>query len=214
MVSFNIKGPKRIEAMINLIQGIDKNKVTSLSEFQFCQAKFLNGDLVWILKTKIGIEMWGKTETICLAWKYMLNHPDIYTPCGWDVLHSFRMECEEILLTVYPLDIHDATSLWEIGCGWMTKEKDSDYMGREALLYGENKKIFELKKIQAVSSSSEAAKIGSVLHKENGDFAGYVTSSAFSIQAGCALAFAHILIDHDDCGKYLIQKEKEEWSLY
>lgn len=213
MVSFNIKGPKRIAAMIHLLQDSDKHKVLSLLNFEFCQVKVLNGDVVWIVKTKIGIEMWGKVRTLCWAWTYMLNHPDIYTPCGWDVLHSYRMDCEEILLSVYPFDIHDATSLWEIGCGWMTNEKECDYIGKKALMHGNDKKILELKKIKASSQSSQAAKVGSILNTINGDFAGYITSSAFSIKAERALAFAHLLIDVDHGDTFYIQGTQEEWKI-
>jgi aminomethyltransferase len=213
MVSFNIKGPARIAAMLHLVQDTDKHKVVSLSDFEFCQVKTLNGNNVWILKTKIGIEMWANVNTLSWAWAYMLNHPEIYTPCGWDVLHSYRMDCEEILLTVYPFDIHDATTLWEIDCGWMTYEKDSDYIGKKALAHGKDKKILELKKIKASSQSSQAAKVGSILNKNNGDFAGYITSSAFSIKAERALAFAHLLVGNNDCKKFYIQGTKEEWEL-
>lgn len=213
MVSFNIKGRKRISAMMHLLQDSDKHKALSLMNFQFCQANLLNGDTVFVVKTKIGMEMWGKVETLCWAWTYMLNHPDIYTPCGWDVLHSFRMDCEEILLTVYPFDIHDATSLWEIGCGWMINEKESDYIGKKALMQGKDKKILELKKMLATSQSSQAAKVGSILHNDNGNFAGYITSSAFSIKAERALAFAHLLVNADNCEKFYIQGTKEEWIV-
>lgn len=213
IISFNIKGPKRIEAMKHLIIDSDQFKISSLLEFQFCQATLLNGDDVWIVKTKIGIEMWGKVQTIGWAWQYILSHPEIYTPCGWNILHTFRMENEELFLSVYPFDIHDATLLWEIGCGWMINEKESDYIGRQALVHGKNKKIFELKKIKALASTTKTAKVGAVLHKDNGDFAGYITSSAFSIKSQCAVAFAHLLIDNNHDATFYIQSKKDKWIV-
>lgn len=197
IVSFNIKGPERTKAMSYLLDNADKSKVTSLNEFQFCQARALNGDDIWIVKTKIGMELWGRLTTVQIAWQYMLDHREIYTPCGWDVLNTFRMECDEIALSVYPFDIHDATSLWEIGCGWMISEKESHYIGQDVLIHGKNKKIVQLKKIQALSSDNRVAKVGSILQNENGEFVGYITSSAFSIKEERALAFAHLLIKAD-----------------
>ena len=212
IISFNIKGPKRRMAMMHLIKNADKARVSSLVVFQFCQVRALNNDVVWIVKTKISMEMWGSVETIGWVWKHMLSHQDIYTPCGWNILHAFRMECEDLLLPVYPLDIHDATSLWEIGCGWMVKEKEGDYIGKDALVHGKDKKIIELKKIQALSPLSQAAPVGAALYKENGDFAGYITSSAFSIQAARAVAFAHLLVDNDGCKKFYL-RGIETWIL-
>ena len=213
IISFNIKGPKRVEAMMNLVCATDKNKILFLSEFQLCQANLLNGAPVWVVKTKIGMEMWGELSAISLAWISMLNQPDIYTPCGWDALHTFRMDCNEILFSLYPIDIHDGTSLWEIGCGWMVKEKDHDYIGKEALENGKNKKTFELKKLYAVSNLSRLAKIGARLYKKNGDIAGYITSSAFSIKAGRALAFAHLKLDCNQQEIYCLDETGDLWSL-
>jgi glycine cleavage system aminomethyltransferase T len=58
-VCFNIKGPQRLEAMQHLLHASDRSKIEALPVFQFCQAKFLDGTPVWIVKTKIGVEMWG-----------------------------------------------------------------------------------------------------------------------------------------------------------
>jgi len=213
LVSFNIKGPKRIESILHLISDLDREKVLLLKPFQFTQVNLINGEFAWIVKSIIGIEMWGNVDTLCWAWKKILKHPEIFTPCGWDILHTYRMECEEILLSVYPFDIHDATTLWEIHCGWMTKEKECVYIGKRSLMNANHKKIFELKKIRAACKLSLAAKVGSILIDENGDFSGYVTSSAFSIKSERALAFAHVLIDKNDGREFYIKASNDCWHL-
>ena len=212
-ISFNIKGPKRVEAMQALLHVSDRNTVETLPVFHWCQAKFLDGNPVWLVKTKIGLEMWGTLEVISHAWKHMLNQPALYVPCGWDMLHVYRMECQDILFTLYPLDIHDDTTLWEIGCGWMTSMKNRDYIGEDALMKKENQKRFTLKKIKALDPSSNAAKVGTMLSKDNGDFAGYVTSSAFSIRAERAVAFAHLTREcmHED--PLFVSSTHEVWHV-
>ena len=212
-ICFNIKGPKRVEAMQLLLHASDRSKVATLPVFQFCQARFLDGTQVWIVKTKIGVEMWGQLEVISQAWQYMLARPELYTPCGWDILHVYRMECTDISFSLYPLDIHHDTSLWEIGCGWMIAHKHGDYIGKNMLRQQRNTQRFTLQKIKARSQTSNAAKIGAVVSRDNGDFAGYVTSSAFSVKAGCALAFAHLTLEsrHDDV--LWLNGTQEAWQV-
>jgi aminomethyltransferase len=157
--------------------------------------------------------MWGRHEVISQAWEHMLEHPETYVPCGWDLLNTYRLDCQDIMFTLYPIDIHSDTSLWEIGCDWMIHNKASDYIGKEALLSRKLQKRFELKKIAAEFRGGSAANIGSVLHKENGEFAGYVTSSAYSIKTGRALAFAHLAIGCKDSETLILESTQEKWTV-
>jgi hypothetical protein len=51
----------------------------------------------------IGIELWADSEAIHMAWQSMVDDPDRYTPCGWDLLATYRMECREFPFYLCPL---------------------------------------------------------------------------------------------------------------
>lgn len=212
IVSFNIKGPKREEAISQLIQASERDVLKKLAVFQFGSFTFLNGQKVWILRTKIGMEMWAKSDVIKEAWAQMLNQPAVFTPCGWDILHAYRMDCQDIPFYLFPLDIHSGTNLWEIGCGWMVKNKTCDYIGKKTLTRSRPLRRFTLKKIVAALPSHDTAKAGTRLLSEKGDFAGYVTSSAFSLKNQRPYAFAH-LFNSDYKGPLLVEGTSDQWLI-
>jgi aminomethyltransferase len=188
IVSFNIKGPDRLSAMSRLIDERDRKQIPKLMEFHFCTARFLNGHSVWVVKTRIGMELWGELDVIAEAWSEMLKHPSFFTPCGWDILHGYRMDCEDIRFYLYPLDFGAETDLRELGCDWMMREKDREYIGRSTLMSPAAPRRV-IRKIHAPSSS--AAERGAPLFTTTGDYAGYVSSSALSLRSNDAIAFAH-----------------------
>jgi len=196
MVSFNIKGPKRLEAMLLLIDEAYRPGVQSLCEFKLRQVLLLNQKKVWVLRTKIGMEMWGPADAIEEAWTYMLQQPETYTPCGWDALHSYRMECNDIQFLLYPLELNHNTSLWEIGCGWMVGEKLTDFIGKKELLKSKNDIRFIIKKIRMTNADISTLEAGTRIYTIEGELAGYITSSAFSIKHNRLLAFVHIRIEY------------------
>lgn len=194
IVSFNIKGPKKIEAMQKLIHSNDQHKVQALKNFQACYVKTKDGSKVWVIKTIISIEMWGAFSVIQSVWQYMLEQSDIFTPCGWTILNVFRLENSEIKFGLYPLDLHNRTTVWELEHGWMVeKKKEQDiFIGKQALERLKDKPQFRWCGLKANDPSIDPPPVGSPVFANNETFVGYVTSCAFSIRHNCSLAFAHI----------------------
>lgn len=197
-VSLNIKGPKRMEAMLQLVHATDRENIRHLRDFDLCCVRCVNKEDVWVLKTKIGMEMWGKPETIKMVWSHILQRPETYTPCGWDILHAYRMECQEIQFLLYPLELNHNTSLWEIGHGWMVDEKNINYIGKKSSLKNKTTVRFIIKKIRLMDDTISSLPAGTKIFTHNKKFAGYITSSAFSVQHNKLLAFAHIDINFKD----------------
>ena len=213
IVSFNIKGPKQMEAMRALVRFDDREQVSTLRPFQSCRIQTPDGDWVWVLRTVVGIEMWGRAPVIRRTWHRILKHPEIITPCAWDLLNVYRMECTLMVFAVYPLDVHIGTTLWEAGYGWMIeKSEDEFFVGQSALKQSKGKERLWLGGLMAHSTATVAPPVGSEIYTRKGEFAGYVTSAAFSIKHGRALAFAHLKREHKP-GDILALKGYQDWSV-
>ena len=213
IVSFNIKGPKRTKAMQTLVRTEDRRQVSSLRPFQACRAQTPDGEAVWILRTVVGIEMWGHAPVIRSAWRQILKHSDLITPCGWDLLNVYRMECTSMVFALYPLDVHAGTTLWEAGYGWMMEKGEKDFfVGQDALKQSRGKERLWLGGLMAHGSATDAPPVGAEVRTRKGKFAGYVTSAAFSIKHERALAFAHLQPGHQP-GDILAVDGHREWTV-
>ena len=73
-VSFNLKGPQRIKAMETLVRCQDRPQVASLQPFQACAVQTPDGKPIWVLRTLVGIEMWGNAPVIRTVWDTILNN--------------------------------------------------------------------------------------------------------------------------------------------
>ncbi|HGB5819984.1 TPA: hypothetical protein ACIVUJ_004810, partial [Salmonella enterica subsp. enterica serovar Thompson] len=196
-ISFNIKGPRRLEAMKELILEEEQHRLDSLSDMSLCRTRFRSGGDVWIVRTKIGMEMWGSSETIARAWDAMLSAPEIYTPCGWDMLHSYRMDCDDFQFGLYPLELNHNTSLKEAGLEWMINEKTSEYIGKSAVELNKSSPRFYTARL-IFDVGCQSVPFGTEIYTEDGRFVGVITSSAHSFRLGRLSAFAHIASDCQD----------------
>jgi len=190
---FNIKGPRRLEAMAQLIHADDRGALAGMRPFDACLMRTPRGVPVWVLKTKIGVEMWGDGAAMRESWFGILALPELVTPGAWDVLDVFRLECTDMVFGVYPIDLHGSTTLWEVGSGWtVDPAKPGDYVGRAALAASRGARRLWLAGLAALDGSTGVPSLGQEVFTADGDFAGYVTTSAFSPRHGRPLAFAHL----------------------
>lgn len=190
---FNLKGPKRLAAMSRLVHPDDRGRLFELRPFDACRARTPDGIDVWILRTTIGIEMWGDGDALRQSWIRILQMPDLVTPCGWDLLDIFRVECERMIFGVYPVDIHGGTTLWEAGYSWMAGlTKERDFIGREALRRTKTARRLWLAGLAAQNGSTRVPCLGEEVFTPAGEFAGYVTTAAFSPSHRRPVAFAHL----------------------
>jgi aminomethyltransferase len=196
-VSFNLKGPERIVAMQALVGYEDRPRLASLQPFEACHIQTPDGDSIWVLRTVVGIEMWGSAPVIRMVWDEILNMPALITPCGWNLLNVYRMECSSMVFAVYPLDVHSGTTLWETGYDWMIEKGENEFfIGQEALKQSKSKKRLWLGGLMADNSTQDIPLVGTEVYTRKGEFSGYVTSAAFSIKHERALAFAHLKTEH------------------
>lgn len=66
-ISFNIKRPRRFEAMKNLVAEEDHHRLDSLGDMCLCPTRLRFGGDIWVVRTRIGMEMWGSPSTIARA---------------------------------------------------------------------------------------------------------------------------------------------------
>jgi aminomethyltransferase len=212
-VSFNLKGPKRIAAMQALVRQEDRSRVVSLRPFQACHIQTLDGSSVWVLRTVVGVEMWGLAPVIRKVWGGILNKPALITPCGWNLLNVYRMECSLMVFAVYPLDVHSGTTLWETGYGWMIEESEEEFfIGQAGLNHSRGKERLWLAGLSAFGTAQEVLPVGAEIYNRKSEIAGYVTSAAYSIKYERALAFAHL---EKTCrpGDTLTFKDGQDWTV-
>ena len=192
-VSFNLKGPKRMAAMQALIRPDHRPQVASLSPFHACQVQTLDGESVWVSRTVVGIEMWGRMSVIRKVWDDILNKPELITLCGWNLLNVYRMECNLMVFAVYPLDVHGGTTIWEAGYGWMVEKGEEEFfIGQAALQKSKGKERLWLAGLSAHDPVQDILPVGAEIYNQRHEIAGYVTSAAYSIKHERALAFTHL----------------------
>ncbi|MFK3978772.1 hypothetical protein ACI2K4_00185 [Micromonospora sp. NPDC050397] len=193
--SFNLKGPHRDQAMLRLLADDAAAQVLQLPPFHGARVGIRWGGEAWVLRTVIGIEMWGGPDVIREAWKRMVADPRTFTPCGWEVLATYRLECREFRFYLCPLDIHRGTYLLDAGLGHVvSRGKREPYVGRGAL---ENPEYFSgqmwVGGLTALSPGAPRRAVGEMLTSEARDIpSGYVTSAAYSPRAGREICFAHL----------------------
>lgn len=193
VASFNIKGPQRLQAMSRLIHPDDAQRIFDLRPFTACQVRTPQGAPVWILRTTIGVEMWGEAAALRESWVRILQMPDLVTPCGWDLLSVFRLECTDMIFGVYPIELHCGTTLWEAGYSWMAASaKPREFIGRTGLHRSRFSRRLWLAGLSANGGSTSVPSLGEEVFTSDGEFAGYVTTSAFSPKHQGPLAFAHL----------------------
>ena len=212
-VSFNLKGPERMAAMQVLVRDEDRQRVASLRPFQACHAQTQDGSSIWVLRTVVGVEMWGCAPVIRRVWDEILSKPALITPCGWNLLNVYRMECSLMVFAVYPLDVHSGTTLWETGYGWMIeKGEDEFFIGQAALNQSRGKEKSWLAGLSAISTTQEVLPVGAEIYTREGEIAGYVTSAAYSVKHERALAFTHLKTSHRP-GDILTSMDNQKWFV-
>lgn len=195
--SFNIKGPKRLQAVQSLVDDADRRVIADLRNFQSCQVRTLVGGQARVLRSVIGYEVWTSAEVLAAMWRQLVTERPEITPCGWELLTIYRMECRDITFGLFPVDVHIGTTLFEIGAGWMVPDDHDgrDYIGREGLLKSRGSQRLWLAGLHAADTKSGCPLVGDEVLDDSGGFLGYVTSAAPSPREGRVLAFAHLAPD-------------------
>jgi aminomethyltransferase len=192
---FNIKGPKRLQAVQSLLHPDEAEPVAKLVNFQSRPARSRNGDQVRVLKTVIGYEVWATEETLHDTWRLILTGRPQIVPCAWEVLATYRLECTNMVFGLYPVDLHSGTSLHEVGFSWMANRGDGhDYIGRKALLESSAHGGLWFAGLRA-RADGPAPPVGREVRSRSGEFMGYLTSAAPSPRHGAPLGFAHLVPD-------------------
>ena len=193
MISFNIKGPGRFAAMHELVRADDRPALDRLAPFDACRARTPTGRQVWVLRTLIGMEMWADTGAMRETYTKMLSRPDIFTPCGWDMVNTFRVECHAMVFGLCPLDLHEGTTLWEVGQAHaVNPRKEQDYVGKSALQRSRLTGRLWLCGLEASEQHCGIPAVGDRVVDGDDAVAGYITTAAFSPKHRRPLAFAHL----------------------
>ncbi|MGY5060715.1 hypothetical protein ACWDFR_42780 [Streptomyces sp. 900105755] len=195
--SFNIKGAQRTRAMARLVSEPFADGLARLPRFRAIPVRTRWGDDAWVVRTVIGIEMWAAPHTVETAWQTMVAAPDLYTPCGWDVLATYRLECSQFAFYLCPLDIHRGIPLADAGLSHVvSREKTTPYVGRRALTDRTAKTDTARMWVCGLTARDRAAprrRIGErVLASGSAQAIGYVTTAGHSPLAGRELCFAHL----------------------
>jgi aminomethyltransferase len=212
VISFNIKGPGRCAAMRQLVRADDRPALDRLRPFDACPARTPTGRPVWILRTLIGMEMWAAIGAMRETYTTMLGRPDIFTPCGWDMVNTFRVECDAMVFGLCPLDLHEGTTLWEIGQAHAISPcKERDYVGKSALQRSRLTGRLWLCGLEARDPHCPIPAVGDRVVDADSAFAGYITTAAFSPKHGRPLAFAHLNPRYRPEQRLLVHGEK--WTV-
>jgi len=192
--SFNLKGPRAMPAMAQLVADEFAATLDHLKPFRVARVRTRWGDDARIVRTVIGVEMWATPEVIRTAWQTMMADPDVYTPCGWDVLTSFRLEYQRLAFYLCPLDIHHGTFLLDAGLAHLvSRDKRGSFVGREALLKPSGGGRMWVAGLIAADPDAPQQQIGAaIVNEESGQPDGFVTSAGYSPREGRQLCFAHL----------------------
>ncbi len=194
---FNIKGPRRAAAMAGLLRDDYTPGLAALGTFCGLPVRTRWGGEAWVVRTVIGLELWATDSVIHEAWRTMVTAPGRYTPCGWDVLAAFRLECQEFPFYLCPLDIHRGTYLLDVGLGRaVSRKKTPPFVGAEALEDpARNGGHMWIGGLTAISPDAAERHIGDrIFRQDSGQADGYVTSAGYSPRDRRQLCFAHLTL--------------------
>jgi len=192
--SFNIKGPAREEAMLTLVSPTCANQVRALGPFRGAVVTTAWGQSAWVVRTIIGIELWAEGDVVHEAWTRIVARPETFTPCGWDLLATYRMECTAFPFYMCPLDIHQGTHLFDVGLGRVVSgDKEVDYVGRAGLdAHVLTPDRMWAAGLVATQGYAPRRKVGEKVVLPGASGNGYVTSAGSSPQIGREVCFAHL----------------------
>lgn len=210
--SFNIKGPQQLDAALALIDDASQGAVAALRPFRAAAVRTKAGNRGWVMRTLIGTELWGDEATMHEAWTRMLAHPEIYTPCGWDVLASYRLECTDIVFYLCPLDIHRLTPLHDVGLGsQLSHRKNQPYVGRDAALASTGGPRLRVAGLVSTGHDDPVRHVGDTIRDPGtGDPVGYVTTAGWMPARARQGCFAHLLPGVGD-GVILLGDDGTQW---
>jgi len=192
LVSFNIKGPDRMRAMLTLLHPESCENVRALEPLHCTEVVTRSGEPAITVRTVIGYELWAEPAVLSRAWGQLLSQPELVTPCGWDALNAYRLQCQEIPFLLYPLDMHAGTMPHEIGLSWMARDVKREFVGHSAFADGIPAARFNLRGIVGLGSDSDL-EIGDHVTSLDGELCGHVTSTAPRTHRVGNRAFALIL---------------------
>jgi aminomethyltransferase len=147
-----------------------------------------------------GYEIFTRSEDAVEIWDQILHHGDSVgvLPCSFDCLDIIRVEAG---LFFYPYDMNEGLTPWEAGLGFtVTRDKEGDFRGKEAVLAAEGN--------ESIKQSGIVADYDDVLDEEaklyqDGREVGTVNSPAYSHRMQRSLAFAHVLPSAAEVGTKL-----------
>jgi aminomethyltransferase len=193
VTNLNLKGPGRFAVIQRLVAPEDATRVAALRPFEGTAVRTAAGLPAHVLRTVIGMELWARPEAMREVWRDILARPESVTPCGWDMVNTYRLECKAFVFALCPLDLHSGTTLWEVGAERAgTPAKDRDFLGRAALAAARNRRRLWLAGLVGAASGTDVPPVGTDVWRDDGAFAGYVTSAVHSPRHRRTLAFAHL----------------------
>jgi aminomethyltransferase len=105
---------------------------------------------------------------------------------GYQALDLLRIEAGFML---YPVDFAGYSSLWEVGLGWLLRDKQTDFVGRSAVLAAEGQDLY---RVAGIETPGKARLLSGTRLTVDGDEVGVVTSSAYSPAHDAVLSIARI----------------------
>lgn len=199
-VTFNLKGLRRLESLCTLFDFGEHAKLKSLTTSKFVECWNRYGGSIIIVASSVSYQLWCRTTDQYLEFvKDICKDCINFTPCGWDILNSFRLRENGDFFPLYPLDIGSHTSITEAKLDNMIdRNKQTKWIGYRAycgtVVVVPKKKIV---KLQAKSIYATVPVNGQLLFWTCGPglpihTIGVVTSAARELHILIPMAFALI----------------------
>ncbi|GDX80657.1 aminomethyltransferase [Deltaproteobacteria bacterium] len=138
-----------------------------------------------------GYEVYCDAADAVPLWRALrqAGEPEGLLPYGYRCIDLLRIEAG---FTLYPADLGMASSIWELGLGWLVSGKEADFVGREAV---ERARGQESSRLAGIRYPGETPMPRGAAVRLDGRDVGVVTSSAYSPALEETLCIARVRRD-------------------
>ncbi len=181
----------------SVLQNLTKYNLNNLKYYHFIEDRIDNIEVL-ISRTgytgELGYEIYTKPENVTNIWKKLSKVGKNYgiEPVGLACRDTLRLEMKYLL---YGSDINEEINPLEAGLGWITKTKEKDFIGKEAILKGKENIN---KRLVCVQMKERAIpRTGYKIYYKN-KLIGEITSGTMSPSLSVGIGIGYLHVDYSN----------------
>ncbi len=183
-----------------VLQPLTELELASIPYYGFRKGKVADCDNVLVSATGYtgagGFEIYASNPSIVKIWDALMTGDQAPMPIGLAARDTLRLEKGYCL---YGNDIHESTSPFEAGLGWITKLQKPDFVGKETLIKQKREGVVK-KLIGFIGEGRRVPRPGYDVVDDTGKKIGEVTSGTFSPSLEKPIGMGYVDLKYNEAG--------------